>query len=93
MKTIYKYPIKLEDETTIEMPSGAEILSFGVQKDIPCIWTLVETKRPYAGRRFRLAGTGYPIYIPEEEKLEFIGTIQMPGGDLIYHLFEIKTER
>ena len=39
---IWKYPIDTTiDEITIEMPEGARILSFKVQRGIPTLWALI----------------------------------------------------
>ena len=39
-------------------------------------------------RQRRRAGTGHPISDCEDE-LQFVGTCQMKGGSLVWHLFEL----
>ncbi|KKL56065.1 hypothetical protein LCGC14_2249180 [marine sediment metagenome] len=84
-KVIWKYNIPVEGYYSIEMPFGAEILSFQLQYGLPTIWVLVEPTSEKVERRFRLVGTGHYI---EESGLKYIGTIKMLNDKLVYHLFE-----
>lgn len=87
MKTIFKYPIyKIEDEISINLPSGAKILSAQIQREILCIWALIDTDNPLSLRIFRIIGTGH--HIDDENKLIYINTFQMNNGKLVFHLFE-----
>ena len=86
MKTIYKYPLIIDDYQTLEMPQGAEILTIQIQKRIPCIWALVNPKQPKQKRHIRIAGTGHSV---NDKVIEYIGTYQLYGGDIIFHVFEI----
>ncbi len=89
MKTIYKYQVVVTDEPEISMPRGAQILSFQTQNEQPCIWVLVNPDEPVLEiRKFYLRGTGHPIQI-NPSALRFIGTTQLMGGMLVFHLFEI----
>ena len=88
--TIWKYPVPVQDEFTVDMPPGAKVLSVQVQRDEPQMWAMVE-EESYGGkqrRRFRVIGTGHPI--SRDEILSFIGTFQLRGGALVFHLFEAK---
>ena len=84
-KTIWKYTIPIKDYHSIEMPFGAEILSFQLQCGVPTIWVLMDTVGEITNRRFRLIGTGHDIV---EAGLKYIGTIKMMEEILTYHLFE-----
>jgi hypothetical protein len=86
MKTVYKYQIPSADEFSLYLPQGAQCLSIQVQKDTPCLWALVDPEQPTEARRFRIAGTGHPI--ANSNALSFLGTFQVFGGDLVFHLFE-----
>ena len=88
MVKIFKYPVSITDSFTLDMPKGADILSFQIQEGNPYIWALVNPEAEIEKRTFRLAGTGHPI---EELPLDlfFIGTVQMVGGNLVWHLFEV----
>lgn len=89
MLTTWKFPVQVEDEFEIELPTGARILAVQSQGDpmlaVPFVWALVDPSAPKEKRLFRVAGTGHPI---EETNLTYIGTFQMRGGALVFHLFE-----
>jgi hypothetical protein len=85
MKTVWKYALS-PDEFTIEMPRGAQVLSADNQGGSLCMWALVDPAEPLEARRFLLAGTGHELERAEE--LRFVGTLQMYGGKLVFHLFE-----
>ena len=86
MKTIWKFGFDIEDQITIKMPKGAEILSVQTQNGGPQLWALVDDAAiPSEPRRFELYGTGHPF---REGEQKFIGTFQLHGGSLVFHLFE-----
>lgn len=85
MRTIHKYQLPIVNRSVIEMPVGAQILSVQAQGDIPTIWALVDTKSPMEKRVFYMAGTGH--IIPDGE-YKHLGTIQLLGGNLVYHIFQ-----
>lgn len=87
-REIWKYPIQVTDWFEIAMPYEAEILCCQMQIDTPCIWALVNPDAPTEVRKFRLAGTGHAIF---ESALTFVGTFQMAGGALVFHLFEVES--
>jgi len=84
-KEVWKYRIKIEPNQTIEMPFGSQILSFQTQYGIPSIWVLSNPEAEMISRNFRLVGTGHKI---EEGGLQYIGTVQLLEGEIVYHLFE-----
>lgn len=89
MKTVFKYLLKVDDYQTVTMPRGAQILTVQAQRDIPCIWALVETDSEPEERYFRMAGTGHRM--SEKDKfLRYIGTFQIMQGELVFHIFEIE---
>lgn len=87
MQVIYKYPFRPNDEVYIEMPIDARILSVQVQNGVPCIWALVDTDLSVRSRLFMIYGTGHEIH-NNIDKAEFIGTIQMHNGALVFHVFD-----
>jgi hypothetical protein len=92
MLTVYKYPLRFNEYTTVEMPANAKVLAFRVQRSLPFIWALVDTTQPKTEqRRFRMCGTGHPIDEPSEV-LDYVGTAEM-SGELIFHLFEVVAVR
>lgn len=94
--TIYKYG--LEDEVcTVQMPEGAKVLSAHAQNGSVCIWALVDPSKPIVLRTFKVIGTGWKIEEPEfgspMTQLEFIGTVLLESGRLVFHVFEEKHGR
>ena len=87
MLSIWKFGLPLSDRVEIEMPHGAQVLSVGVQRGNPCLWALVDAHRRQVHRTFYVHGTGHPVIDPDAL---FIGTIQLHGGALIFHVFEPK---
>jgi len=82
--TVWKFAIPVSDEFQIALPEGAQVLSVMVQFDAPQIWVLVDPKAPPILRHFVLRGTGHPI----EKVGRFVGSFQIAGGSLVFHLFE-----
>jgi hypothetical protein len=88
MKTIYKYSIGVTDMQTVEMPEGAEILTVQVQHGTPCLWAIVDPQRSQTKKRsIKMFGTGQPVNY-EFHGCKYIGTVQMNGGQLVWHYFE-----
>jgi hypothetical protein len=85
MKRIYKYPIPVNDQITLELPKGSEILTIQMQKSEPFIWVLVDIDQLKEERYFYLYGTGMKV----KPGLKYIGTFQMLNGGLVFHLFEV----
>ncbi len=86
-RTIYKYPVQLEDEFTVSMPFAACVLSVGMQREEPFLWASLDTEDVDIERAFVVRGTGHALTGTEGR---FIGTFQMRGGSLVFHLFEKK---
>ena len=85
---VWKYPLPKpndKDYLKIEMPRNAEILTCQVQGVTPCIWARVDPREDKVPRYFRVAGTDHEI---EEAYLKYVGSYQLLGGKLIFHLFE-----
>jgi hypothetical protein len=86
--TIHKYPLDIDDATSIEMPSNAVLLDCQVQRGTPCLWAMVDPSNPKETRWFRVIGTGHPI--PDASEMTYFRSIQIRGGDLVFHVFEVK---
>jgi hypothetical protein len=89
MSTIYKYQLANVDFQTVDMPSGAKILSAQIQSEQICLWALVDIERAPKRRAFQIHGTGHPVH--NSEQLTFIDTVQLAGGGLIFHVFEVSS--
>lgn len=93
MKTIWKFPLKIRGEQDIQVPSGAQMLcvqgqeSQEAESQVACIWALVDPEAKLVWMKVRTYGTGQPI--PDEvlATSSYLGTYQMLGGSLVWHVF------
>lgn len=90
MSVIWKFPVPVEGEFSIEMPSFAHVLCVQTQKGEPHLWAHVDPSRATEQRRFRIFGTGQPITEEAGYGLSYIGTFQMENSDLVFHLYELE---
>jgi len=86
-RAVFKYPLPvLDDYVRVDMPRGAELLCVQMQHGTPCVWALVDPTVALMTRVLRIAGTGHPI---ERDVGRYVGTFQMHGGALVFHVFEV----
>lgn len=90
MKTIWKFPLDITGEQTVVIPKDAWFLSVGDQGGRLTLWAMVDPESEREERPIRIHGTGHPI--PNTEQLGYIGTVQMNGGALVWHVFKGRTE-
>ncbi len=50
------------------------------------MWALVDSEEPTLLRQFKCRGTGHDCSDLRADK--FVGTFQLAGGALVFHLFE-----
>lgn len=93
MKKVYKYELKTADINKIELPQGAQVLTFKCQvhpltmQFIFCIWAVVNTDTMMVSdRQFVVVGTGHRL--PDSE-LKYIGTDMTLDTHLVLHCFEV----
>lgn len=85
-KTIYKYPLDVVDHQSITLPFGAQILCVQTQNNIPVIYAIVDRDSTLTEQRhFRTFGTGHTIDSKYADY--YIGTYQLNGGRLVFHVF------
>lgn len=89
MKQIWKYPLEETDQQIILMPAGSKILHLAVQYEVACIWAEVYLEAPMEHRKFYFVGTGHPMPL-EPTHLEYLGTVVMHEGRLVWHIYEAK---
>lgn len=93
-RVIWKFNADLQqgDEVHIEMPKGAEVLSLQVQHGSAVLWAMVnpDERIKKERRRFKWVPTGGEV--PRGGRF-FVGTVQLEGGALVFHLFEIGIRR
>lgn len=85
MSTIWKFPLSVVDDQIITMPHGAVILAVQEQHGVPCVWAQVNPDQPASYRQFFMHGTGREV---DPRAGQHIGTFQMFGGNLVFHVFE-----
>ena len=86
MKTVYKYPLKIDDYQQVTLPAGAKILCIKVQHGIPCLWALIDKEQTCEETlTIRCAGTGHDI----KDNVEYIDTVMLVGGALVFHFFKV----
>ena len=94
MKRIFKYEIPvIRDHFFIDLPQDAEILTFQSQNEKFYIWAIVDCAENETvvlrERYFRLIGTGHDLTEDFRRIRKYVGTAQIMGGGLVFHLFEI----
>ena len=87
---VFRYHVPVDDNLTIDLPVGARILTVQEQCGYPYIWALVNPDAPIERRTFRLAGTCNTIECHGE--LLYVGTFQLRGGALVFHMFETRPD-
>lgn len=87
MLTIYKYSLSSFPEK-YELPIGAKFLCVQTQHNEPQMWFEVDTSVLFETRCFTTYGTGQFIKTPAEKR-QYLGTFQLNGGSLVFHLFEV----
>jgi hypothetical protein len=85
--TVHKYTLNGE-MTVLNMPVGAKILTVREQRGSACIWALVDLTKASQPRTFVMYGTGYPM--PDPAGLQFVDSVMFFGGDIVFHVFEVK---
>ena len=84
---IYKYPVPVADEFSIQVPEAARLLDVQVQRGSVQLWAMVAPDARMVTRKFALRGTGH-----DASGLGFaahVGTFQLDGGALVFHLFDL----
>lgn len=93
---IWKFPLEITDEQTVELPAGARLLTvqmqkqYGDRRETPCLWAIVDPEAPRVRLRFRIVGTGNPF--PDAEDCSYLSTFQLEDGALVFHVFVNERE-
>lgn len=83
IRTIYKYEIRVQDESTVILPRGYRLLSVMAEKQRLYVWAAVTPTAESVDVRFSVRGTGHPM---SGDEGTFLGTVKMEP-DLIWHIF------
>lgn len=86
MRTIWKFPLEVQQEQLVAMPRDARLLCVRAQHNSPHIWVLVDDAAPLEYRRILTRGTGHDA-TAIEDPYRHVGTYFLRGGDLVYHVF------
>lgn len=87
-KTIWKFELETKDGQEIHMPAGAEILTVQTQGTNPCMWALVDPEEKNQIRYFEVFEIGHSINFGMGVGRNYVGTYQLMGGSLVFHVFE-----
>jgi hypothetical protein len=86
MRTVYKYPLPLNDRVTLEIPRGAKPLYVAEQNGQLCLWALVDPEHVEEERGFYILGTGQRT--TDDKTTQYVGTAICDGGRFVWHVFE-----
>lgn len=86
MITIYKYPVELLEDFTLDLPQSAQFLDAQLQNDGVYLWARVDTNAPTRTYRFGVHGTGHPM-TEFTRSAPHLATFQLADGNLVLHLF------
>lgn len=82
---IFKYPLAITREQTLQIPQRAKILCVQLQGDIGLsLWAQVDDAEPVEAREIRVYGTGHEIAAPGT--LAYVGTVLQ--GPYVWHVYE-----
>lgn len=89
MRTIWKYPLELTDQTELMIPKGAEVLTAQMQELQLGLWILVNSDAETEVRTFDIYGTGNPVPAIDlrTHTRKYIATVQQ--SIFVWHVFEI----
>jgi len=87
MKKIFKYPIAKVDRQELVLPKGARILSAINQSEEIMLYALVDPEADHEERSIYIQGTGWEAADDILEKLQFVGTVELQSGALVFHVF------
>lgn len=80
---IHKYPLEINDVSTVHLPAGAQVLAVQIQSGKPCLWALVDPEADTETRLFTTRGTGKPLSEPIGD---YVATYHLEG--YVGHVFE-----
>ena len=86
MRTIWKFEIPVGSEISLSTPALLHPVRVEVlEPEVVTMWAEVVTDDEMMERRYIVTGTGHPV----ATSWRYIGTGALPGGVLVWHLWEI----
>lgn len=86
MRKIFKYPLEVTDYQTVRVKRPAMLLSVAEQNNGIVMYVMVDDLESEIPIDVRIIGTGHPIN-DDIENYEFLGTVKLAGGGLMFHVF------
>lgn len=86
MNVVWKFPLEMLVDQTVDMPAGAVLLHAAVQRPRAwnlVVWALVDPDAPTVARRVSVVGTGVPTTVGGVHVSTF--TV----GDLVFHVLDL----
>ena len=86
---VWKYQLPLGDgeHQKLAIPAQfARILTVQMQRDVPCLWVLVDPSSEVRVWHFHWVGTGCGVFQEVIDGGTYVGTVQTLG--FVFHLFE-----
>ena len=84
---IWKWTLEVTDRQQLLIPEGAKLLTVQIQHGMPQLWALVDENAPIIHRTIAIYGTGNPL--PDGDPGQYVGTYQIRGGALVFHVFDL----
>ena len=88
---IYKYPVEITDGQIIHVPAGARVISVVGQNYGIVLYAIVPIPNdfPKISKELviKVVGTGHEINFNTVNEYEFLGTVLLHGGSLVFHVF------
>lgn len=93
-KEVWKFEIDLDkavrNHYTLLVPRNSLVISVNAQREKVCLWMLVDPdEKEKETRKYIAAGTGKGFTY--DSAMNFLGTVLLRGGLLVYHIFEQTT--
>lgn len=86
MKKIYKYTLEVLDGQRLDIPTGSKLLSVAEQYEKIVLYALVDDARGGLDSfEIFIKGTGHPA--DDISDCEFLGTVKLARGKLMFHVF------
>lgn len=91
-RVIWKYTVQEASLLDLRLPRNGIVRKVAEQHGKLCFWVEFSSdpklKEPdYEDRHFRIYATGQ--HIPNYELMEYVDTVLMAGGNLVWHIYEV----
>lgn len=84
MRRVFKYPLEIIGQQTVDTRAGWMPLSVQMQGGVLCLWAEVNDTAPAASCRVFVHGTGHEVH---PDAARFVGTFQLPDYGLVFHVY------